>query len=234
MNTPIQRLHLNNTILDTPENRYCEIYKITNNVNNKIYIGQAVSHILNHKKYRPYGSIGRFKCHISEAHSTKKCQSFYLNNAILKYGETNFTVEILEYCELNDADKKETEQIIAHNSLYPNGYNLKLGGFQFTHSDESKQRLSRGVYNYYKNKKFDRFKNVKYIDIQNIEQYIKPLRRDNNQYGWYVYIDKCKTDFGGVHIPLDVSKQNAIDFIYHIAKYLDAGNPLEPLLPPVV
>ena len=28
-----------------------------------------------------------------------------------------------------------------------------------------------------------------------------------NQYGWYVYINKCKADFGGVHIKLDDSKK---------------------------
>lgn len=59
-------------ILIDSSKRYCEIYIITNTINNKIYIGKAVSHILNHKKYRPYGSIGRFKTHISEAFSNKK------------------------------------------------------------------------------------------------------------------------------------------------------------------
>ena len=37
---------LKNTILDTDEYRYCEIYKIVNLVNQKVYIGKAVSHIL--------------------------------------------------------------------------------------------------------------------------------------------------------------------------------------------
>ncbi len=60
------------TILDDEKLRYCEIYKITCTVNDKHYIGQAVSHILNHKRYRPYGMEGRFKCHISEAFSQKK------------------------------------------------------------------------------------------------------------------------------------------------------------------
>ena len=42
------KTELKHIILETDEHRYCEIYKITNNINNKIYIGQAVSHILNH------------------------------------------------------------------------------------------------------------------------------------------------------------------------------------------
>ncbi len=69
---PSKHLELSNIIIDDPNKRYCEIYKITNLTTDKIYVGQAVSHILNHKRYRPYGHEGRFRCHISEAFSTKK------------------------------------------------------------------------------------------------------------------------------------------------------------------
>jgi len=228
-----KHLELSKKILDNPTERYCEIYKIINLSNNKIYVGQAVSHILNHKRYRPYGHEGRFRCHISEAFSTKKNQSHYLNNAIRKYGVTNFVVEIIECCEISNSDERETYYIKELNSLFPNGYNLKNGGSVFTHSDESKKRLSNGVSNYYKDKKYDRFKNIKNID-DNIEKYIKPLKRNNEQYGWYVYIDRVKADFGGVHIPLDESKISAIEFIEnlknHLAKCLVAGSPLEPIL----
>jgi hypothetical protein len=67
-----KQVELSKQILLNPTNRFCEIYKITNLTNNKIYVGQAVSHILNHNKYRPYGREGRFRCHISEAFSNKK------------------------------------------------------------------------------------------------------------------------------------------------------------------
>jgi group I intron endonuclease len=220
---PSKQLKLSKEILDNPTERYCEIYKIINLTTGKIYVGQAVSHILNHKRYRPYGHEGRFKCHISEAFSTKKNQSHYLNNAIRKYGVDDFIVELVEYCELNDADEREIYYINHFNSLFPNGYNLKNGGNVFTHSEESKRRVSNGVVNYFKDKKYERFKNVKKLDNE-IEKYIKPLNRNNSQYGWYVYIDKCKADFGGVHISLDESKKNALEFINnlknHLAKHL--------------
>ena len=220
---PSKIAKLSNEILDNPTERYCEIYKITNLETGKIYIGQTVSHILNHKRYRPYGREGRFKCHISEAFSKKKNQSHYLNNAIRKYGVSDFVVELLEYCELNEANDREIHYIQHFNSLFPNGYNLKNGGSVFTHSDESKKRVSNGVINYFKDKKFERFKNIKCFD-DDIEKYIKPLNRNNTQYGWYVYIEKCKADFGGVHISLDESKKNAIEFINklknHLAKHL--------------
>jgi len=220
---PSKIAKLSNEILDNPTERYCEIYKIINLETGKVYVGQTVSHILNHKRYRPYGREGRFKCHISEAFSKKKNQSHYLNNAIRKYGVSDFVVELIEYCELNEANDREIHYIQHFNSLFPNGYNLKNGGSVFTHSDESKKRVSNGVINYFKDKKFERFKNIKCFE-DDIEKYIKPLNRNNTQYGWYVYIEKCKADFGGVHISLDESKKNAIEFINklknHLAKHL--------------
>jgi hypothetical protein len=209
---PSKCKELSKHILDNNTERFCEIYKISNLSNNNNYIGQAVSHILNHKRYRPYGCEGRFRCHISEAFSCKKNQSHYLNNAIRKYGVENFTVELLEYCELDKSDEREIHYIKEYNTLYPNGYNLKNGGNVFTHSEESKKRVSNGVINYYKDKKFDKFKNINHID-HDIEKYIKPLKKYNEQYGWYVYIDRCKADFGGIHISLEESKKNAIEFI---------------------
>jgi group I intron endonuclease len=216
---PSKHLELSKKILDEPTERYCEIYKITNISNGKIYVGQAVSHILNHKRYRPYGHEGRFRCHISEAFSSKKNQSHYLNNAIRKYGVEDFVVELIECCEVQKADEREIHYINELNSLYPNGYNLKNGGSVFTHSDESKKRVSNGVINYFKDKKAERFKNIKNID-DDVEKYIKPLNRNNEQYGWYVYIDRKKADFGGVHIPLEQSKISAIDFIKDLRKHL--------------
>jgi group I intron endonuclease len=227
---PSKYQKLSKVILDESTERYCEIYKIINISNGKIYVGQAVSHILNHKRYRPYGHEGRFRCHVSEAFSTKKNQSHYLNNAIRKYGVNDFVVELIECCETEKSDEREIHYIKEFNSLFPNGYNLKNGGSVFTHSDESKKRVSNGVMNYFKDKKAERFKDIKTID-DDIEKYIKPLNRNNQQYGWYVYIEKCKADFGGVHIPLEKSKKDAIEFIEnlknHLAKHLDAGNPLE-------
>ena len=51
---PSKRNELSKKILDTPTERYCEIYKITNLTTSKKYIGQAVSHILNNNKYNIY------------------------------------------------------------------------------------------------------------------------------------------------------------------------------------
>jgi group I intron endonuclease len=224
---------LSNKILDDEAQRYGEIYRIRNLTTKKCYIGQAVSHILNHKRYRPYGKDGRFRCHISEAYSNKKCQSKYLNNAIKKYGVDDFTVELIEICDIKDMDEREIYHISCEKTVFPSGYNLTFGGQSHKHTLISKQRVSDGVQEYYKSRKFDKFMVLSQddIDINAIENYIKPLRRENKQFGWYVYIKRKKCDFGGVHITLEDSYNNARTFIIELhkrlAKHLDAGNSLE-------
>jgi len=212
------KIELKSKIIDNPSLRYCEIYKITNTITNKIYIGQAVSHILNHKRYRPYGMECRFKSHISEAFSNKKNQCFYLNNSIKKYGVDVFEVSLICNCTVEEADKIETEEIIKHNSLFPNGYNLKTVGKSFHSTDESRKRVSNGLVKYFKDKKIERFKNVIINENENPEKYIKPLNRYNKQYGWYVLINKLKADFGGSCISLEESKKMALYFISLIKK----------------
>jgi group I intron endonuclease len=105
-----------------------EIYKITNTINNKIYIGQTRSHRLNKDKYRPFGYMGRFKDHINECYSKKKNVCNYLNSAILKYGEEKFICEKLIECPVDKLDEAEIKYISEYNSKYPNGYNLTDGG----------------------------------------------------------------------------------------------------------
>ena len=225
---------LSNKILDNENDRYIEIYQIVNIITKKKYVGQAVSHILNHKKYRPYGMNGRFKCHISEAYSNKKKQSKYLNASIKKYGPTNFKVYLIEYCSINEASEKEFHYINKLNTLSPNGYNLYNGKLKHFHTLQTKKSVSDGVRLYYKDKKLNKYLSLSLSDIDDdFDKYIKPLNRKKEQYGWYIYIKKIKTDFGGVHISLEESYEEAKNFILilkkHLATHLDAGNSLESL-----
>jgi group I intron endonuclease len=61
------------------------VYRLTNNLNNKTYVGSTVN--LSTRFYK-YFSIK----HLSERKTP-------IHNALLKYGFNNFTLEILEYCE---------------------------------------------------------------------------------------------------------------------------------------
>lgn len=88
------------------------IYKITNLLNNKIYVGQSI-----HPEKR-------WKEHQQHA---KACDDNYpIHLAINKYGANNFSFEILEWTE--DYDNEEARLIQEYNSLVPNGYNLIEGG----------------------------------------------------------------------------------------------------------
>lgn len=126
---------MENEILEDKEKVQGQIYIMVNTKTCKKYVGQTVTHRKNHSKYRPFGYIGRFKDHISEALcNTKTKQCRYLNNAIRMYGKEAFTVSLLHTCPLNELDSWETHYIQEENSLYPNGYNLTKGGKTFEQS----------------------------------------------------------------------------------------------------
>lgn len=91
------------------------LYKITNKINNKKYIGVSVN------------PDRRFKQHIIDAKNSKYDTYFY--NAIRKYGAESFILEILETRELqNDIFLLERLYISKLNTICPNGYNSHLGG----------------------------------------------------------------------------------------------------------
>lgn len=116
-------------ILDDPESIKGIIYLIEHTASGKKYVGQTLSHRKNHERYRPFGATGRFRDHISEAtNNTKRKQCTYLNNAIRLYGAETFTVRVLEVCEREVMDARESHFIAEHACLFPSGYNLTLGG----------------------------------------------------------------------------------------------------------
>lgn len=109
-----------------------QIYVIQNSITNKYYIGQTVSHRKNRGKYRPFGFMGRFKDHISEAIcNSKKKQCTYLNHSIRKHGADTFTCKLIHECSLAELDVRESHYIRDYDTLFPNGYNLTKGGKLF-------------------------------------------------------------------------------------------------------
>ena len=106
-----------------------EIYKITNLLTNKMYIGQTRSHYLNRSKYRPFGHMGRFNSHVSESKSVAKFNACrYLNSSFNKYGVEHFKCELITTCPIVELDECERKYICDLNTKYPNGYNLTNGG----------------------------------------------------------------------------------------------------------
>lgn len=118
-----------NQIIDKKEYVLGEIYAIRNKKTGMQYIGQTLSHRLNHGRYRPYGYEKRFKSHISEAQcNTKETQCRYLANAIRIDGPGEFEVKLLTRCFQSQMDDYEMELIEQYGTQYPNGYNLAKGG----------------------------------------------------------------------------------------------------------
>ena len=91
------------------------IYKITNKINGKSYIGQTIQNV----KERFY------------QHCATKCSQAILNmvihKAINKYGKSNFTIEVIEEVESTNLNDRERYWIRYYDS-YNNGYNSTEGG----------------------------------------------------------------------------------------------------------
>ena len=118
------------------------IYKVTNKINGKIYIGQTIQPL----------NI-RWSSHCSEYSG---CTA--IKRAIKKYGVENFTIEQIDVATTQEElDQKEQHYIEYYKSLVPNGYNLTTGGEHPHLTDEVRKKLSErqmGDKNYWFGKKF--------------------------------------------------------------------------------
>jgi hypothetical protein len=102
------------------------IYKITNRINSKSYIGKTYMSITK-----------RFAIHINDSKKERN-NNRLLYKAFKKYGPDNFTVELLGTFENGILEEKEIEYISLY-ATFKNGYNLTLGGDgtrYFAHADE--------------------------------------------------------------------------------------------------
>lgn len=94
----------------------CGIYKITNKINGKSYIGQSIN-----IKNRWY------------VHKATK-DDYPIHRAIQKYGKDNFYWEVLEECPEYQLSEREIYYISKYNTFMyaenSNGYNLTPGGEQ--------------------------------------------------------------------------------------------------------
>ena len=118
------------------------IYKITNILTNKCYIGET-------KKNNPYL---RWNEHQRKIEKGIGCPA--LQDAVKKYGIHNFTFKIIIICFDEDRYKFEMEYIQKYNSITPNGYNLTKGGegggfYGKKHNQETIEKIKLALHQRY-------------------------------------------------------------------------------------
>jgi group I intron endonuclease len=101
-----------------------DIYIITNTVNQKKYVGQALSILHGGKEH---GTMGRWRSHTRKS-TIRKGDCRVLDRAFLKYGVDSFTVKTIVTVPLSELDDAEIRYIKECNTRHPNGYNLREGG----------------------------------------------------------------------------------------------------------
>lgn len=128
---------MNNFIkFEKDANVHC-VYKITNLVNKKIYIGRTK---------KPLTS--RLSGHFSN-----KSNCIYLKNAIKKYGKENFVIEPIIFCEEKDVKYYESYLIGLHNSTDKSkGYNILADTSRgiISQSLEHREKKSKSLKEHYK------------------------------------------------------------------------------------
>lgn len=112
------------------ERKYC-VYKHTNKINGKVYIGQT-----GQKPERRWGNQG----------SGYKANPYFYN-AIKKYGWDNFEHEIIDFnLTLEESNELEIELINKFDSRNPEkGYNLKSGGSNGELAESTKLKLAKAT-----------------------------------------------------------------------------------------
>ena len=111
-----------------PENIYT-VYKITNKVNQKIYIG-----------YTKFTAEERWKDHVGN----RNVKNYHLSCAIRKYGADSFSVETLWQSDSSKAAKDTERLLIAEykSHLRDVGYNLTMGGEGESKTPEVRERIA--------------------------------------------------------------------------------------------
>jgi group I intron endonuclease len=92
------------------------IYKITNTVNGKIYIGKTI-----------HTAMERWQKHLYQASGKVRTRDSYLHRAIRKYGKEKFVCETVQEASNDILDELERYWIKQYDAMN-SGYNLTLGG----------------------------------------------------------------------------------------------------------
>lgn len=165
------------------------IYKITNTINGKNYIGQSIDIEDRWRKHRT---------------PDKSCLEYPLYRAFKKYGYSNFSFDILEECTREELNDKEIYYIEYYDSFGKSGYNATKGGDSGYHQQIRENTLDFIRKELFKNEKsykeLSDTTGVSYYTISRIntgsshrvDNLLYPIR-DNNTYNKLNLCVKCGT-----------------------------------------
>lgn len=143
------------------------IYKITNDVNNKVYIGKTDRTIKQ-----------RFNEHLKDRYRFS-FEKRPLYEAMNKYGAEHFNIELIEECSQEEACDREIHWIEQYNSYIgfenSNGYNATTGGDGKQYAFTTQQEIEKLIKLYNENKSISEISQILNHDVKTISNKLKDL-----------------------------------------------------------
>lgn len=144
------------------------IYKWTNKLTNDIYVGQSINLA---KRFIKYFNVNYLKDR----------ETLVISRALIKYGYSNFSLEILEYCDVVDLNVREQYYI---DTLNPKYNTLKIAGNSLghKHTEETKNKISKSLKGIYVKEKSALF-GRKHTEETKTIMSLKSSKENNSLFG---------------------------------------------------
>lgn len=115
------------------------IYKWTNKLTNDIYVGQSIDLS---KRFIKYFSLSYLKDR----------NTLVISRALIKYGYSNFSLEVLEYCDIANLNEREQYYF---DKLNPKYNTMKIAGSSSGHklTEETRAKISKALKGIYTKEK---------------------------------------------------------------------------------
>lgn len=144
------------------------IYMLTNKLTKDIYIGQSADIS---KRFKNYFNLSYLKSK----------NSFIITRALIKYGYSNFSITILEYCDKSDLLVREQYYF---DKLNPQYNILKIAGssLNYKHSEETKAKISKSLKGIYVKEKSALFGRLHTEETKKLMS-LKKVKENNPLFG---------------------------------------------------
>lgn len=116
----------------------------------------------------------RFKHYFNLSYIKSK-DSFIISRALIKYGYSNFSVTILEYCDKSDLLLRELSYFDKLNPQY-NIWKIAGSSLNFKHTEETKAKISKSLIGVYVKEKSALFGRVHTKETKNLMSKKKKIK----------------------------------------------------------